>query len=315
MAQVWPWCFDTDRVVDRRRIAAGQRTLAIHLPFVTTGTKSIRFRKAATSYLSSLWSRREFAWYMAMGNLRARNASTALGLFWWVLNPLLMGFVYYLVFGIILEVSRDLSYLLSGIFVFYFTSTAITTGANAIIQNRTLLVNLQFPRLIMPITALIETAVGFLASIPAFYAIIILQAALDGKVSWTTMLPPMRFIVLFPIAFAIQSVYNVGMASISGAVTVPFRDINNLLPHLLRIWLYLSPILYSVDKFKNLPPIWRDLIYLNPMIPLLGLYRSALLGYKFFPADILWSGVWAIVAAGVGITLFVRFEGKMARYL
>ena len=63
---------------------------------------------------------------MAMGNLRSRNASTALGLVWWVLNPLLMGLVYYVVFGIILDVSRDLSYLLSGIFVFYYTSTSVS---------------------------------------------------------------------------------------------------------------------------------------------------------------------------------------------
>ena len=129
---------------------------------------------------------------MAMGNLRSRNASTALGLVWWVLNPLLMGLVYYVVFGCILGVSRDLSYLLSGIFVFYYTSTVRDSGANSIILNTRLLVNLQFPRLIMPITALIESAVGFLVSIPALYLIIGLSSASGQRRSSSGCSPRLR---------------------------------------------------------------------------------------------------------------------------
>ncbi|MCH7670500.1 MAG: hypothetical protein IIC71_15060, partial [Acidobacteria bacterium] len=123
---------------------------------------------AAKTYASQLWGRREFAWYLAMGNLKARNASTVLGLFWWVLNPLLLGLVYVLVFGVILK--RDTSsapdaipfvaWLLSGIFPFYFTQTALTGGVNSIVSNSKLLANVNFPRLVMPISSLIEAFVG-----------------------------------------------------------------------------------------------------------------------------------------------------------
>lgn len=243
---------------------------------------------------------------MAMGNLRSRNASTALGLVWWVLNPLLMGAVYYLVFGIILGISRDLSYLLSGVFVFYYTSTSITTGANSIIQNRALLVNLQFPRLIMPITAIIEAGVGFLTSIPALYLII---GPSQGV--W----PPKRILVLFPIIFVIQSVFNLGLAALTARVTVPFRDVTNLIPHLLRIWFYLSPILYAVERFEELPGYATTLFHLNPMVPILSVYRSALLGYRFDPMDLAFSAAWAFGLAAVALTSFIRYEGKMARYL
>jgi ABC-type polysaccharide/polyol phosphate export permease len=283
--------------MDRKQTAVGAYTLE-----AVTITKPARATKAVGSYLRDMWTRREFAWYMAMGNLRARNASTALGLFWWVLNPLLMGGVYYFVFGVILGVSRDLSFLLSGIFVFYYTSTVITTGANAIIQNKTLLVNLRFPRLILPLTALLETGIGFIVSIPAMYLII-------GR------LPPLRIIVLFPIAFVIQSVYNLGLAAGVGAIAVPFRDITNIVPHLLRIWLYLSPILYTASKYEGLDEPWRTLVHLNPMVPILGLYRSALLGYKFHPAELWAATFWAIATLIVGFVAFVRYEGKMARYL
>lgn len=257
-------------------------------------------------YLGSLWARREFAWYMAMGNLRSRNASTALGLLWWVINPLLQGAVYYIVFGLILGISRDLAYLLSGVFVFYYTSTSVTTGANAIIQNRQLLVNLQFPRLIMPITAIIEAGVGFLTSIPALYLIIGLSQGV-----W----PPQQFLVLFPIIFIIQSVFNLGLASLTARITVPFRDITNVIPHLLRMWFYLSPILYQVGQFGSLPDWATRLFGLNPLVPILAVYRSALLGYDFNGSDLLYSAVWAFGLAAVAITVFVKYEGKMARYL
>jgi teichoic acid transport system permease protein len=262
--------------------------------------------QAAREYVATLWSRREFAWYMAMGNLRSRNASTVLGLFWWVLNPLLMGAVYFIVFGLILNISRDLAYLLSGIFVFYYTSTSITTGANSIIQNRALLVNLHFPRLILPISAIIEAGVGFLVSLPALYLII---GPIQGV--W----PPMRIVMLLPIMFVIQTVFNLGLASLTARVTVPFRDIINVIPHLLRIWFYLSPILYTAGQFGSLPDWAVKLYNLNPMVPMLSVYRSALLGYKFESSDLVFSAVWAFGLAAVAITVFVKYEGKMARYL
>ena len=245
---------------------------------------------------------------MAMGNLRARNASTTLGLVWWVINPLMMAAVYFVVFGLILQISRDLAFLISGVFVFYYTSTSMTTGANSIIQNRALLVNLHFPRLIMPITAVIEAGVGFLASIPALYLVI-------GPIMGVW--PPQRFIVLFPIIFVIQTVFNLGLASLTARIPVPFRDITNVIPHLLRIWFYLSPILYSIDsgRLTNLPEWAVKLYNFNPLVPILSVYRSALLGYEFQSSDLLFSAIWAFGLAAVAITVFVKYEGKMARYL
>ena len=167
--------------------------------------------RAGTTYLTQLWDRREFAWFMAMGNLRSRNASTALGLLWWVINPVLQGAVYYIVFGLILGVSRDLAFLLSGIFVFYFTSTSVTTGANAIIQNRTLLVNLQFPRLIMPMSAVIEAGVGFLASIPALYLII---GPLQYLVNPDKAVWPSAVLLILPLALVAHTSFNFGLATL-----------------------------------------------------------------------------------------------------
>jgi teichoic acid transport system permease protein len=243
---------------------------------------------------------------MAMGNLRARNASTVLGLFWWVLNPLLLGMVYWVVFGIIMPISRDISFLLSGMFAFYYTTTSITGGANSVISNSRLLANLSFPRLILPITAIVEASVGFLASLVALYLII---GPTDGV--W----PGWYTVALLPPAFVIQTTFNLGAATLAARIAVPFRDVNNLIPYLLRLWLYLSPIIYGLDFADNLPDPWNTIYYLNPMVPMLAFYRAALLGSELTSFDVWASIAWALVVAGFAIASFVKYEGRIARYV
>ena len=84
----------------------------------------------------------------------------------------------------------------------------------------------------------------------------------------------------------------------------------------LRIWLYLSPILYSATLFEEkLPEGWAFIANLNPMVPILSIYRSAILDYPIEPNQLLFAALWAMFLAVYAITVFVRFEGKMARYL
>ncbi|MGH8916075.1 MAG: ABC transporter permease, partial [Acidimicrobiia bacterium] len=211
------------------------------------------------TYFTDLWNRREFAWFLAMGNLKARNASTALGLFWWVLNPLLLGLVYFFVFGVLFGGSSRppdyIAYLLSGMFVFHFTHQSMTGGANAILQNSKLLANLKFPRLVLLASSLIESAVGFLASLLVFYAI-----------SWPAVgIHPSRYTFLLLLVFPIQILFNLGLSAMVARLAVPFRDINNLIPYVNRLWLYLSPIIWPLTFLDNASPTLRSLVELNPM--------------------------------------------------
>lgn len=244
---------------------------------------------------------------MALGNLKARNASTTLGLLWWVLNPLLLGLIYYLVFGIILGVSRDFAYLLAGMFAFYYTATSLTGGANSIISNSKLIVNLSFPRLTMPIVAVTEAGIGFLASLPALYLIIIPSQGI-----W----PPAQILWLLPVIFVVHTVFNLGMAALAGRIAVPFRDVNNLIPYVTRLWLYLSPILYTTAMYDKLDAPWDTIARVaNPMVPILEVYRSALLGYEFRSEELVAATVWAVGLGVIAVYAFVRYEGRMARYL
>ena len=275
----------------------------------TTSSNPGSTAAAIRNYLADLWDRREFAWFLALGNLHSRNASTTLGLLWWVLNPLLLGAVYGFVFGFVLQVSRGVdayvAYLLSGMFAFYFTRSAMVGGANSIIGNRPLIINLRFPRLILPFSALIEATVGFLASLVAFYLI---AGPIDGV--W-----PTASIVWLAPAVAIHIVFNFGLAAIAARIAVPFRDVNNLLPYLLRLWLYLSPIIYTVDFVNSLGEPLTSIYRFNPLFPILAIYRSALLGYDLNPSDLLLASGWAVGIAVIAMALFVKYESRMARDL
>jgi len=266
---------------------------------------------AARKYLTDLWARREFAWYLAMGNLKARNATTTLGLFWWVLNPLLLGAVYWLVFGVLFDRGEVdgvafLPFLLSGIFPFFFTQQAMTAGVNSITANAKLLANINFPRLTLPLSAILESFVGFLTSIGVYFAIV---GPIDGI--W----PGWNTLWLFPTV-ALHVVFNFGLATLVARIAVPFRDLNNLVPYFTRLWLYLSPILYP-PSFLDGQAAWvRFGIRLNPLESFLGLYRYALVG---MPVDkssaLLLAAAWAFGIAFFGALWFVKYEGRMARYV
>lgn len=271
------------------------------------------YSRRFVTYVRDLWRRREFVWFLAMGNFKARNASTSLGLFWWVLNPLLLSLVYWFVFGIIFEGSRNIIYLMSGMFVFHFTAQALTGGANAILQNAKLLTNLKFPRLILPLANLIEALVGFMVSLGV---LLVAQAILTAVATDLDFYIPAESLVLLLAIVPLHLLFNLGLSSIAARLAVPFRDINNFIPYLNRIWLYLSPIIWPLSFLEQAraEDLARFAEY-NPLFPIISVYRAALIGDPFDPQMLVHSIGWALVIGLAGMGLFVRYEGKIARHL
>jgi teichoic acid transport system permease protein len=276
---------------------------------MSTRLKQLRGRlRRAVEYVQELWRRREFAVFLGLGNLKARNAGTALGILWWVLNPLLLGGVYFLIFGLIFPGRRPpdfLIYLMSGMFVFHFTSHSLTGGANSVLQNAKLLANLRFPRLVLPISTLIEATVGFLVSLGV---LVVLSLIARGPGLGINSL-------LLPVILVIHVIFNLGLGAATARLAVPFRDINNFVPYLVRIWLYLSPIIWPLSMLDTASAAVRTLIRFNPMYSIIGVYRTALLDYPFHPHQFLLATAWSLAVGIFGIAVFVRYEGNMVRYL
>lgn len=275
----------------------------------TSTTSGARYRtRRLRQYLINLWDRREFAWYLAAGNIKARNASTALGLFWWVLNPLLLGMVYFLVFGILFGDRRPddyVAYLLSGMFVFHFTHQSMTGGANSILQNTKLLANLKFPRMVLLISAVIESGIGFAGSLFVFYTISIAASGIYPSLSTLWL----------AAAIPIHVMMNLGLAAFVARIAVPFRDITNFLPYATRLWLYVSPVIWPLSMLEEAGGIFDILARVNPMFQLIGFYRVALMGTPFDPSALMGSLFWASVIFISGSAAFVTYENRIVRYL
>jgi len=254
-------------------------------------------------YLGELWRRRQFAVHLARMNLKAASYDTAFGQLWQVLNPLLLAAVYYLLLGVIVRGGRGdpdyLSVLLAGLFAFTFTRNALGLGATSIVSGGRLILNTAFPRALLPLSAVASALMLYLPML-GVYAVFHL---IGGQpVGWQ--------LLWVPLIVAIHTVFNLGLALVFAALTVYFRDTSSFLPYLLRIWLYLSPVLWAVE---DVPERIRPLLAVNPLFPLFGVWHEVLLdGTAPSPGLLGYAALWAVGLLVAGGWFFLTREREFA---
>jgi teichoic acid transport system permease protein len=271
--------------------------------------------------MRDLWSRREFTIHLARGNLAARNSESALGKVWWVLNPLIMSGVYFIVFGLILKGSERskadfLGYLIIGVFVYRFMAQGLIDASKLLLSNEKLIINIRFPRLVIPIAAVIESLSMFVISLPVFYVLVSPISCIQalGNAEVTCVVPTWRVAIL-PVPILLLGLFTLGVSSFVARWVLPVRDVRDMIPHVTRIWFYFSPILWGTERLQSFPTFARQLIELNPMYSFLSLFRFAMIGDPFSSEALLKVLAWTLVAAVGGIWIFTRNEDEMARYL
>jgi teichoic acid transport system permease protein len=234
--------------------------------------------------------------------MRAANTTTVFGQLWLVINPLLLAAVYFVLVTILRGGDSDgdfFAYLVAGLFAFYFVSGAISTGAASVVGGGKLLLNTSFPRLLLPLSA-VRTAFGrFLPTIVIYLPI---HLALGLSLRWT---------MLLAVGFlAMMVVFATGMAMIFATAQVYFRDTASFLPYFIRIWLYLSPILWYPGQ---VPDEIKDFMILNPLYPMIGGW-SELLGAGEIPQASWWVAgtLWALAAVVAGSLFFMSREREFA---
>lgn len=260
---------------------------------------------SAGTYAKDLWRRKDFTTYLALGSIKARNAGTALGLMWWVVGPLLLAAIYFFLFGQVFGAADGdrnyLPFLLSGIFPFYYSQGTLVQSTSVLLVNANLMTNVAFPRLSLVMAGTMESAFGFLASI-------LVCLAFTSAAGF----PPGIELLALPAVFLIQTGFNLGAGALAARLSVPFRDVRPLLPYVCRIWLYTSPIVYSLERVpENLQPV----IAANPMTSMLDLYRWTLIGEPFNRVHLFAAIGWAVGLLFIGIWTFVRAEGNFVKQL
>src|SRR5215210_4156902 len=223
-------------------------------------------RPPLRSYLRERWRRREFAFELARTKLREQNFDTAFGQLWLVLNPMLLALVYFILVDILRASdsrnSEFFAHLVAGLFAFMFIHNALTVGVRSVTKGGRLILNSAFPRALLPLSAVITAFMRFLPTIVVYAPVHVLSGLpIGAHLLWT--LPILALLILLAC----------GLSMLVAAAQVYFRDLSNFLPYVLRIWLYVSPVLYYTDE---VPDRYKWLLDVNPMGGLLTAWSDVL---------------------------------------
>lgn len=257
------------------------------------------------SYLPELWARREFVYELARCTLRAQNYLNAFGQLWLVLNPLLMGAVYYVLVDILSNGKHAKDYfsvLLAGLFLYTFFSSILSQSAGSIIGSSRLILNSRLPRLVLPVTQIVIAFMRFLPCMIVFLAVHTIQRL------------PWGLDVFYALpAFIEVTLFGAGLGFICATLQVYFRDFSNFLPYVTRIWLFLSPVLWELQTQLAKHDLKSHVIALNPLSPMIGAWGDALVYNIAPPAAWLAEGaVWAALAFVCGCLVFIRREREFS---
>lgn len=270
-------------------------------------------RPGLRDYIRQLWGRRHFILAFSQAKLTAQYSQAKLGQLWQVATPLLNAFVYYLIFGLILGTKKDIPqdvfvpFLVTGVFVFTFTQSSVMAGVRAISGNLGLVRALHFPRASLPVSFSLQQLQQLLFSM----IVLVVVAVAFGSY------PALSWLLVVP-ALALQFVFNTGLALIMARLGSKTPDLAQLMPFVMRTWMYASGVMFSIPVMLKDKPSWiADVLQYNPAAIYMDLVRYALIdgyGSANLPAHVwLVALVWAVLLGVVGFVYFWKAEERYGR--
>jgi teichoic acid transport system permease protein len=261
-------------------------------------------------YFADTWSRRPFIWHLARTSLKAENYDTAAGQVWIILNPLFMALVYLMVRSIFMggstaeERANNIDNLIMGVFFFKFASAALGTGANSILSNSQMVLNTAFPRIIFPLSAAIQAFMEFLPTLLVFFGI-----------HWYLDQPFSHALVYLPVVVFLLVVFNMGLSLFFAPLNVLYKDVKGVVPYIAKIWLFATPVMYTVGEIEKNAPQLLPYLQMNPLFPFFAALEDIFDGVTPPLYYLGWAALWAGAFFVIGSILFLRKERFFARRL
>jgi len=255
--------------------------------------------------IRSLLRHRPLVESLVSRELKARYRGSVLGFLWSFVNPLLLLLTYTLVFTVILpnrqpDIQPFFLFLFCGILPWTWFQASLSESSSVLIASANLIKKVLFPAEVLPSVCVLANLAHFLLGLP----ILLLFLAWQGKLAWTA--------VLLPLPILVQLVLTLGLSLFLSALTVHFRDIQNILSHVLHLWFFATPVIYSYAAIAEGTPLRRAL-RLNPMTHVIVTYQQML-----FHGNVdHWRGLFlallvGLVAFAAGAFLFDRLRDTLA---
>ena len=252
--------------------------------------------------LGGLWRYRDLLLLMVWRDFSARYRQTILGPLWFLLQPLLMTLVFTVVFGRIAGLSTDglppLLFYLCGQLAWNYFAQNLTANSTTLSTNAGLFSKVYFPRLIVPLSAVISNLFAFLIEAATFAAFFLYFRHEPG---------PHRFfvdwrVVFLPLLLLQIALLSLGVGLLMSALTAKYRDLAHVTGLMVQVWMYLTPVILPLSVIlRKCPAHWQWLIALNPMASVVESFRLVLLGTG--TVDPAW------MAVSVGMTLAILLAG------
>jgi len=254
--------------------------------------------------IKKIYFYRHTLWNMAVAQLKAKYAGSILGIFWAIINPLLImlaiSFVFTGVFKI--EIKNFPLFALSGIFPWMFFSGALSEAAFSILNQQNVLRQFNLPQEILPLSSILSNFLNFLIGWLVIYPLFLF---FNPKI--------ILFLPLLIVVLILNLLFVCGLGLIFSALNVFFRDIGCLLGVLFMFWFWITPVFYSIDMV----PIKFHWIYnLNPMTPYIVYYREVVFNARVV-STLIFAGVffWACVSLISGLLVFSFYESKLLKQI
>jgi lipopolysaccharide transport system permease protein len=255
-------------------------------------------------YWKDLWRFRELLYFLAWRDILVRYKQTTIGIAWALIRPLLTTVIFTVVFGAIAKLpSGNIPYpilVCSALLPWQFFADALSRSGASLLANSHLISKVYFPRLIVPLSAVFVSLVDFLVSI----------SILLGLMAWYNFVPSWRILAL-PLLVIVTAIAALGVGLWFGALSVKYRDFQFVLPFLIQLGFFISPVGFSSSVIA---PQWRLLYSLNPMVGIIDGFRWAILGTEiaFYWQGFLVSMVLLTAIFVSGIWFFRKTERSFA---
>jgi homopolymeric O-antigen transport system permease protein len=253
--------------------------------------------------LAELREYRELLFFFVWRDVKVRYKQTVLGALWAIIQPLATTFFFALVFGRFGGMSKQVSgpyalHVFVGMMPWTFFSNAVVLAANSLVGSSHLITKVYFPRILIPASAIVSGLVDFAIS---FLVLAILLVIYGVAPTWR--------IVTLPLFVAGTVIAAAGAGVLFSAMIVTYRDVRYVLAFVMQLWLFATPVLYTLDI---IPPQYRLWYALNPVAGLISGFRTSILGGPFPLGVILVSTIATAVLAIAGLRYFLQVERRFA---
>ncbi len=255
------------------------------------------------NYWRDLWRYRELLGFLAWRDIKVRYKQAVLGAGWALIQPLITMAIFTFVFGRLANMpAGGVPYpllVLAGLLPWQLSSTALSGASNSVVGNSHLISKVYFPRLIVPISSLGVALVDFVIVLALFVIVSL----------WFGAIPTWHWLLL-PLFIANALVIALGAGLWLTSLTVKYRDFRFIVPFLMQVGLFVSPVGFRTDNLPN----WRDLLALNPLTGVIDGFRWCLLGghQQLDPTSLIASVVAALLLLVGGLWYFRRMERQFA---